>query len=109
MNNDRGERTTFLWAGDGILEVGGFPRLSSTQGDPLSPRFRSGFRLAFRCCPWVTPIEEDKIELTHTPSLSMRANQYHTKETFFMAGDTAPSQATNGQARGPQDGVPTEP
>ncbi|XP_027452075.2 substance-K receptor [Zalophus californianus] len=88
--------------------------MSSTMYNPiiyccLNHRFRSGFRLAFRCCPWVTPTEEDKMELTHSPSLSRRVNRCHTKETSFMAGDTAPSQATNGQARGPQDGVPTEP
>ncbi|XP_045639614.1 substance-K receptor [Ursus americanus] len=88
--------------------------MSSTMYNPiiyccLNHRFRSGFRLAFRCCPWVTPTEEDKIELTYTPSLSVRVNRCHTKETFFMAGDTAPSHATNGQARGAQDGVPTEP
>ncbi|KAF3828210.1 hypothetical protein GH733_003999 [Mirounga leonina] len=88
--------------------------MSSTMYNPiiyccLNHRFRSGFRLAFPCCPWVTPTEEDKIGLTHTPSLSRRVNRCHTKETSFMAGDTAPSQATNGQARGPQDGVPTEP
>lgn len=81
----------------------------SAQGDPLSLRFRSGFRLAFRCCPWVTLTEQDKIELTYTPSLSVKVNRCHTKETFFMAGDTAPSEATNGQAGGPRDGLPPEP
>ncbi|XP_058552535.1 substance-K receptor [Neofelis nebulosa] len=88
--------------------------MSSTMYNPiiyccLNHRFRSGFRLAFRCCPWVTATEEDKIELTHTPSLSVKVNRCHTKETFFMAGDTAPSEATNGPAGGPQDGLPTEP
>ncbi|XP_077750931.1 substance-K receptor isoform X2 [Canis aureus] len=88
--------------------------MSSTMYNPiiyccLNHRFRSGFRLAFRCCPWVTPTEEDKIELTHTPSLSARINRCHTKETFFMAGETALSPATNGQAKGPQDGLPDEP
>nr|XP_025859616.1 substance-K receptor [Vulpes vulpes] len=87
--------------------------MSSTMYNPiiyccLNHRFRSGFRLAFRCCPWVTPTEEDKIELTHTPSLSARINRCHTKETFFVAGETALSPATNGQAKGPQDGLPDE-
>ncbi|XP_012514212.1 PREDICTED: substance-K receptor isoform X2 [Propithecus coquereli] len=84
--------------------------MSSTMYNPiiyccLNGRFRSGFRLAFRCCPWVTPTEEDKLELTHTPSLSMRVNRCHTKETLFMAGDVAPSEATNEEAGGPQDGM----
>ncbi|XP_003409088.1 substance-K receptor [Loxodonta africana] len=75
--------------------------MSSTMYNPiiyccLNHRFRSGFRLAFRCCPWVTPTEEDKLELNHTPSLSMRVNRCHTKETLFMV----PSEATNGQAGG---------
>ncbi|XP_063095687.1 substance-K receptor isoform X2 [Cavia porcellus] len=82
--------------------------MSSTMYNPiiyccLNRRFRSGFRLAFRCCPWVTPTEEDKLELTHTPSFSLRVNRCHTKEILFMAGDTVPSEATNGQAGGPQD------
>jgi tachykinin receptor 2 len=72
---------------------------------PPPPRFRSGFRLAFRCCPWVTPTQEDKLELTHTPSLSMRVNRCHTKETLFMA----PSEATNGQTGGLREGDPAEP
>ncbi|KAM7072921.1 substance-K receptor isoform 2-T2 [Molossus nigricans] len=74
----------------------------------LNRRFRSGFRIAFRCCPWVTPTEEDKVELTHTPSLSRRVNRCHTKETLFMNGDVAPSEATSGQPGGPQVGVPIE-
>nr|KAF6459215.1 tachykinin receptor 2 [Rousettus aegyptiacus] len=88
--------------------------MSSTMYNPiiyccLNRRFRSGFRIAFRCCPWVTPTEEDMIELTHNPSLSRRVNRCHTKETLFMNGDVVPSEAINGQAGGPQDGVPTEP
>ncbi|XP_052497074.1 substance-K receptor [Budorcas taxicolor] len=88
--------------------------MSSTMYNPiiyccLNHRFRSGFRLAFRCCPWVTPTEEDKMELTHTPSLSTRVNRCHTKEIFFMSGDLAPSEAVNGQAESPQAGVSTEP
>ncbi|XP_037353425.1 substance-K receptor [Talpa occidentalis] len=87
--------------------------MSSTMYNPiiyccLNHRFRSGFRLAFRCCPWVTPIEEDKMELTHTPSISMRVNRCHTKEILFMVGDVAPSEAVNGQAGGPPDGVSIE-
>uniref|UniRef100_G1RKZ2 Substance-K receptor n=1 Tax=Nomascus leucogenys TaxID=61853 RepID=G1RKZ2_NOMLE len=83
--------------------------MSSTMYNPiiyccLNHRFRSGFRLAFRCCPWVTPTKEDKLELTPTPSLSTRVNRCHTKETLFMAGDAAPSEATSGEARHPQDG-----
>ncbi|XP_045425279.1 substance-K receptor isoform X1 [Lemur catta] len=84
--------------------------MSSTMYNPiiyccLNRRFRSGFRLAFRCCPWVTPTEEDKLELTHTPSLSTRVNRCHTKETLFTAGDVAPSEAPNEEAGGPQDGM----
>ncbi|XP_006889108.1 PREDICTED: substance-K receptor [Elephantulus edwardii] len=83
--------------------------MSSTMYNPiiyccLNRRFRSGFRLAFRCCPWVTPTEKDKLELTHTPSLSMKVKRCHTKEIVFMVL----SEATNGQ---PADGhfeVPTE-
>ncbi|EHB03046.1 Substance-K receptor [Heterocephalus glaber] len=87
--------------------------MSSTMYNPiiyccLNRRFRSGFRLAFRCCPWVTPTEEDKLELTHTPSFSLRVNRCHTKEILFMAGDIVPSEATNGQAGGPQDGESVE-
>ncbi|XP_070288995.1 substance-K receptor isoform X1 [Myotis yumanensis] len=87
--------------------------MSSTMYNPiiyccLNRRFRSGFRIAFRCCPWVTPTAEDKMELTHTPSLSRRVNRCHTKETLFISGDVAPSEATSGQAGGPPDGVPTE-
>ncbi|XP_004624417.1 substance-K receptor [Octodon degus] len=87
--------------------------MSSTMYNPiiyccLNRRFRSGFRLAFRCCPWVTPTEEDKLELTHTPSFSLRVNRCHTKEILFMAGDMVPSEATNGQAGGPQDGESVE-
>ncbi|XP_066098893.1 substance-K receptor isoform X2 [Saccopteryx bilineata] len=88
--------------------------MSSTMYNPiiyccLNRRFRSGFRIAFRCCPWVTPTEEDKLELTHTPSLSRRVNRCHTKETLFMNGDVAPSEAANGQAGAPLNGVPAEP
>nr|XP_025140437.1 substance-K receptor isoform X6 [Bubalus bubalis] len=88
--------------------------MSSTMYNPiiyccLNHRFRSGFRLAFRCCPWVTPTEEDKMELTYTPSLSTRVNRCHTKEIFFMFGDVAPSEAVNGQAESPQAGMSTEP
>ncbi|XP_069877052.1 substance-K receptor isoform X1 [Dipodomys merriami] len=80
--------------------------MSSTMYNPiiyccLNRRFRSGFRLAFWCCPWVTPTQEDKMELTHTPSLSIRVNRCHTKDTLFMTGDITPSEATNGQAGGP--------
>ena len=82
---------------------------SISQDDPPPLRFRSGFRLAFRCCPWVTPTEEDKMELTHTPSLSTRVNRCHTKEIFFMSGVLAPSEAVNRQAGSPQAGVSTEP
>lgn len=88
--------------------------MSSTMYNPiiyccLNRRFRSGFRIAFRCCPWVTPTEEDKIELTHTPSLSRRVNRCHTKETLFInGGDVASSEATSGQAGAPQHGVPAE-
>ncbi|XP_006837524.1 PREDICTED: substance-K receptor [Chrysochloris asiatica] len=82
--------------------------MSSTMYNPiiyccLNRRFRSGFRLAFRCCPWITPTEEDKLELTHTPSLSVRVNRCHTRETLFMA----PSEATNGQAGSGQEEMPT--
>lgn len=87
--------------------------MSSTMYNPiiyccLNRRFRSGFRIAFRCCPWVTPTQEDKIELTHTPSLSRRVNRCHTKDTLFMNGDVAPSEATSGQMGGPPDGASTE-
>ncbi|XP_042552440.1 substance-K receptor [Dipodomys spectabilis] len=80
--------------------------MSSTMYNPiiyccLNRRFRSGFRLAFWCCPWVTPTQEDKMELTHTPSLSIRVNRCHTKDTLFLTGDITPSEATNGQAGGP--------
>ncbi|XP_061037400.1 LOW QUALITY PROTEIN: substance-K receptor [Eubalaena glacialis] len=88
--------------------------MSSTMYNPiiyccLNHRFRSGFRLAFRCCPWVTPTEKDKIELTHTSSLSTRVNRCHTKETLFVAGDVAPSGAANGQAGSLQAEVSTDP
>ncbi|MEJ1288199.1 tachykinin receptor 2 [Cricetulus griseus] len=88
--------------------------MSSTTYNPviyccLNHRFRSGFRLAFRCCPWVTPTEEDRLELTHTPSLSRRVNRCHTKETLFMTADMTPSEATNGQVGSPQDGEPVGP
>ncbi|KAM9052856.1 LOW QUALITY PROTEIN: substance-K receptor [Megaptera novaeangliae] len=75
----------------------------------LNHRFRSGFRLAFRCCPWVTPTEKDKIERTHTSSLSTRVNRCHTKETLFVAGDVASSGAANGQAGSLQAEVSTDP
>lgn len=88
------------------ITVGLTPFLKMT---PPPLRFRSGFRLAFRCCPWVTPTEEDKMELTYTPSLSTRVNRCHTKEIFFMFGDVAPSEAVNGQAESPQAGMSTEP
>ncbi|XP_075389546.1 substance-K receptor [Tenrec ecaudatus] len=82
--------------------------MSSTMYNPiiyccLNRRFRSGFRLAFRCCPWVTPTEEDKLELTHMRSLSMRVNRCHTKTLFVV-----PSDVTNGQAGGGQNEMPTE-
>lgn len=88
--------------------------MSSTMYNPiiyccLNHRFRSGFRLAFRCCPWGTPTEEDRLELTHTPSISRRVNRCHTKETLFMTGDMTHSEATNGQVGGPQDGEPAGP
>lgn len=88
--------------------------MSSTMYNPiiyccLNHRFRSGFRLAFRCYPWVTPTEEDRLELTHTPSLSRRVNRCHTKETLFMTGDMTHSEATNGQVGSPQDGEPAGP
>ncbi|XP_055969349.1 substance-K receptor [Sorex fumeus] len=81
--------------------------MSSTMYNPiiyccLNHRFRSGFRLAFRCCPWVTPSEEDKMELTHTPSMSMRVNRCNTKEILFVVGDVASPES-------PQDRGPTEP
>ncbi|XP_004470603.1 substance-K receptor [Dasypus novemcinctus] len=88
--------------------------MSSTMYNPiiyccLNGRFRSGFRLAFRCCPWVTPTEEDRLELTYAPSLSVRVNRCHTKETLFTTGEAVPCEDTNGQAGDPQDGVSTEP
>ncbi|XP_007524214.2 substance-K receptor [Erinaceus europaeus] len=88
--------------------------MSSTMYNPiiyccLNHRFRSGFRLAFRCFPWVTPTEEDKLELTHTPSVSVRVNRCHTKEILLFTGDTPPFEAANGQGRSPQDGVAPEP
>ncbi|XP_065750265.1 substance-K receptor [Phocoena phocoena] len=88
--------------------------MSSTMYNPityccLNHRFRSGFRPAYRCYPWVTPTEEDKIELTHTSSLSTRVNRCHTKETLFMAGDVAPSGAANGQAGSLQAEVSADP
>ncbi|XP_076981183.1 substance-K receptor isoform X2 [Tamandua tetradactyla] len=88
--------------------------MSSTMYNPiiyccLNHRFRSGFWLAFPCCPWVMPTEEDKLELTRTPSPSMRVNRCHTKETLFMTWDVVSFEATKGQVGGPQDGVPTEP
>ncbi|KAL1771388.1 substance-K receptor [Sigmodon hispidus] len=88
--------------------------MSSTMYNPiiyccLNHRFRSGFRLAFRCCPWVTPTEEDRLELTHTPSISRRVNRCHTKETLFMTADMTHSEATNGQVGSPQDGEPVGP
>nr|XP_042122227.1 substance-K receptor [Peromyscus maniculatus bairdii] len=88
--------------------------MSSTMYNPiiyccLNHRFRSGFRLAFRCCPWVTPTEEDRLELTHTASLSRRVNRCHTKETLFMTADMTHSEATNGQVGSPQDGEPAVP
>ncbi|XP_049620507.1 substance-K receptor [Suncus etruscus] len=80
--------------------------MSSTMHNPiiyccLNRRFRSGFRLAFHCCPWVTPREEDKMELTHTASVSLRATRRSTKEIFFMVGAVVPSET-------PQDGGPTK-
>ena len=96
----------------GGAATGQFPYCSPhsiSQDDPPLFRFRSGFRLAFRCCPWVTPTEEDKMELTHTPSLSTRVNRCHTREIFFMSGDVAPYEAVNGQAESPQAGVSAEP
>lgn len=100
---------TFPWKELSFLGVGQSHHSSCApnslaQGAPCSPRFRSGFRLAFRCCPWLTPTEEDKFELTPTPSLSTRVNRCHTKETLFMAGDAAPTEATCGEAGRPQDG-----
>nr|P51144.1 RecName: Full=Substance-K receptor; Short=SKR; AltName: Full=NK-2 receptor; Short=NK-2R; AltName: Full=Neurokinin A receptor; AltName: Full=Tachykinin receptor 2 [Mesocricetus auratus]pir/I57957/ neurokinin 2 receptor - hamster [Cricetinae gen. sp.]AAC60680.1 neurokinin A receptor [Cricetinae] len=88
--------------------------MSSTMYNPiiyccLNHRFRSGFRLAFRCCPWVTPTEEDRLELTRTPSLSRRVNRCHTKETLFMTADMTHSEATNGQVGSPQDVEPAAP
>ncbi|XP_024621268.1 substance-K receptor [Neophocaena asiaeorientalis asiaeorientalis] len=88
--------------------------MSSTMYNPityccLNHRFRSGFRPAYRCYPWVTPTEEEKIELTHTSSLSTRVNRCHTKETLFMAGDVAPSGAANGQAGSLQAEVSADP
>ncbi|XP_021516653.1 substance-K receptor [Meriones unguiculatus] len=88
--------------------------MSSTMYNPiiyccLNHRFRSGFRLAFRCCPWVTPTEEDRLELTRTPSVSRRVNRCHTKETLFMTGDMTHSEATNGQVGSPQDEEPAGP
>ncbi|KAM6184836.1 substance-K receptor [Rhynchocyon petersi] len=83
--------------------------MSSTMYNPiiyccLNRKFRSGFRLAFRCCPWVTPTEKDKLELTHTPSLSVKVNRCPTKEIVFMG----PSETANGQAGDGQYEVPTE-
>ncbi|XP_028915708.1 substance-K receptor [Ornithorhynchus anatinus] len=66
--------------------------MSSTMYNPiiyccLNRRFRSGFRVAFYCCPWATTTEEDKLELSQQPSLSRRVHRSQTKEIFFTMSD----------------------
>ncbi|XP_055026947.2 substance-K receptor [Misgurnus anguillicaudatus] len=51
--------------------------MSSTMYNPiiyccLNQRFRSGFRKAFQCCPFVNISEEDNMELQHMKTLHMR-------------------------------------
>nr|XP_020830875.1 substance-K receptor [Phascolarctos cinereus] len=63
--------------------------MSSTTYNPiiyccLNQRFRSGFRLAFRCCPWVTPPDEDKLELFQSQSLLMTIHKNHTKMSLSV-------------------------
>ncbi|XP_068927659.1 substance-K receptor [Petaurus breviceps papuanus] len=57
--------------------------MSSTMYNPiiyccLNQRFRSGFRLAFCCCPWVTPSDEDKLKLFQRQSM-LTIHKNHNK------------------------------
>ncbi|MBN3278787.1 NK3R protein, partial [Polyodon spathula] len=62
--------------------------MSSTMYNPiiyycLNQRFRSGFRRAFRWCPFVTVTEEDKQELQHTKTFRM-TRSYRTETTSVV-------------------------
>ncbi|MBN3274055.1 NK3R protein, partial [Polyodon spathula] len=67
--------------------------MSSTMYNPiiyycLNQRFRSGFRQAFRWCPFVTVTEEDKQELQHTKTFRMKCS-YHSKTTTVVNQNSA--------------------
>ncbi|XP_074088530.1 substance-K receptor [Macrotis lagotis] len=69
--------------------------MSSTMYNPiiyccLNQRFRSGFRLAFRCCPWVTPPDEDKLKLFQSQSLLMTIHKNHTKMLLSVRKSSFP-------------------
>ncbi|KAL4640872.1 substance-K receptor [Arapaima gigas] len=59
--------------------------MSSTMYNPiiyccLNQRFRSGFRRAFRWCPFIRASEEDSMELQHTRTFQM-TRSYRTETT----------------------------
>ncbi|MGH0136373.1 UNVERIFIED_CONTAM: hypothetical protein FKN15_060972 [Acipenser sinensis] len=67
--------------------------MSSTMYNPiiyycLNQRFRSGFRQAFRWCPFVTVTEEDKQELQHTKTFRMKLS-YRSKTTTVVNQNSA--------------------
>ncbi|XP_043836200.1 substance-K receptor [Dromiciops gliroides] len=74
--------------------------MSSTMYNPiiyccLNQRFRSGFRLAFRCCPWVTPTDEDKLKLFQNQSILMTSHKNHTKMSLSVRKASLPETPNN--------------
>ncbi|RXM32629.1 Neuromedin-K receptor [Acipenser ruthenus] len=72
--------------------------MSSTMYNPiiyycLNQRFRSGFRRAFRWCPFVTVTEEDKYELQHTKTFRM-TRSYRTETTSVVNQNSVDQEET---------------
>ncbi|KAK1164690.1 substance-K receptor [Acipenser oxyrinchus oxyrinchus] len=72
--------------------------MSSTMYNPiiyycLNQRFRSGFRRAFRWCPFVTVTEEDKHELQHTKTFRM-TRSYRTETTSVVNQNSVDQEET---------------
>ncbi|XP_036402277.1 substance-K receptor [Megalops cyprinoides] len=72
--------------------------MSSTMYNPiiyccLNHRFRSGFRSAFRWCPFIQISEEDNMELQHTRTFRM-TRSYRTETTTVVHRNSADQEET---------------
>ncbi|KAJ8250447.1 hypothetical protein COCON_G00223690 [Conger conger] len=72
--------------------------MSSTMYNPiiyccLNHRFRSGFRSAFRWCPFIRMSEEDQMELQHMRNFRM-TRSYRTETTTAVHGNSIEQEET---------------